>query len=112
MKHRKRRQDVCINWCVLQKDDTGQGRSGIFEKEAGVGRVEVRAFADDPDERQIANHQKQESGVDFKTTTQASRQDCQPALFAQRAAIGQHAGIAGHEHEDFGGVAEAVIAKC
>ena len=84
----------------------------ILEKELRVGFIEIAAAAaGQPDQDEIGDHQQQERGVDFPASPQRARHDRRPALLAQRTAIGQHAGVAGHEHKHFGGVAEAVIAK-
>ena len=112
MQHDKRRQYVGIDGRILQSCDVDQGRTRIFEKEPCVGLVETEAAATGtPDQNEISDHEQQKSGVDFEAAAQAPRDECLPALLAQGAAIGEHAGVAGHEDKDFGGIAETVVAK-
>ena len=112
MQQHESRQYVGVDGRILQDRGVDECRTGISEKERRVGFVEiVAAAAGHPDQNEIANQQKQESGVDFQASPQRARNDRRPALLPQRAAIGQHAGVAGHEHKHFGGVAEAVVAR-
>ena len=112
VQHDEGRQYVGVDRGVLHGHDMNQRRARIFEKEPGVGFVQITAAAArDPDQHEIGDHEQHEGRVDFEAAPQAPRQDGPPALLAQRAAIGQHAGVAGYEHKDFGGVAEAVIAQ-
>ena len=112
MQHDEHRQYVGIDGRVLQSRDVHQGCTRIFKKEPCVGLVETEAAATStPDQNEIGDHEQQKSGVDFDAAAQAPRHDRLPALFAQGTAIGEHAGVAGHEHKDFRGIAEAVVAK-
>jgi hypothetical protein len=60
---------------------------------------------------EVDDQQEQERGIDFPASSQRARHRRRPTLLSQRPAIGEHAGVAGHEHKHFGGVAEAIVAK-
>ena len=111
MQQHESRQYVGVDGRILQDYGVDDGRPGVFEKEPRIGFIEVAAAAAYPDQHDKGDQQQQERGVDFPAASQRAGHDRRPALFAQRAAIGQHAGITGHEHKYFGGVAEAVVAK-
>jgi hypothetical protein len=63
------------------------------------------------DQHDIDEHKNQEGGIDFPAAPQRTHHDRAPTLLGQSAAICQHTGVAGHEHKDFGGVAEAVVTQ-
>ncbi len=111
MQQHEGNEDVGVDRRELQRYGVNNGRSRLAKEEAGVGFVQIPlAAADHPDQRDIKQHDDQESSVDFPAASQCAHHDGAPALFSQRSAIGQHAGVAGYKNEDFAGVAEAVVA--
>ena len=112
MQQREHGQDVGIDRRILQQRGVDHCRAGMFEKRPGIGFVQIAgALAGNPDQDEVGDQQKQEGGVYFPGPARGTREYGCPALVRQRPTIGQHAGIAGHKHKHFAGVAEAVIAK-
>ena len=95
----------------MQGHDVDQRRPRILKKEPRVGLVEIEAASSCPNQDEVDDYEQEKSCVDFQAASQAAYNYRGPTLLAQRAAIGKHAGIAGHEHENFRSIAKSVVAK-
>src|SRR3954468_13445392 len=111
MQQHKGQQYVSVDWRILQHESMNESCARIPEENPRVGLVEISIVTtDNPNDCKIDDEQQQKGGIDLPATPDRARCYRRPTLLSQCAAISQHAGVAGHEHEDFAGVAEAVVA--
>src|SRR3954464_11930406 len=111
MQQHKGQQYVGVDGCILQHDGMNESGTGIRKEDARVGLVWVSIVTtDNPNHCKIGDEQQEKGGVDFPAPPKSARCYHCPTLLPQCAAISDHAGVTGHEHKDFAGVAEAVVA--
>src|SRR6478735_813863 len=109
MKKHEDRQDVGIDRTVLQYRRARERRARMVQQDTRIALVSKTATACEVNHDGASEREQQKCDINVPASLQRPADHSGPALAAPCLAVGQRAGYARDEHEDFRGIAEAVV---